>query len=174
MRYLHTMVRVKDVDASLDFYCNKLGLEEVRRMDSEAGRYTLIFLAAPADKDSGASDAPLVERLAGAQRATAFDPRLTLDEANVVWAVRNEMARTVEDVLSRRTRALLLDAQAAIDVAPRVAQAMAAELGRDAAWAAAQATEFRALAARYLPTISHAHAASLTLGRESMPPEKPT
>ena len=61
MRYLHTMVRVKDVDASLDFYCNKLGLEEVRRMDSEAGRYTLIFLAAPADKDSGASDAPLVE-----------------------------------------------------------------------------------------------------------------
>ena len=58
MRYLHTMVRVKDVDASLDFYCNKLGLEEVRRMDSEAGRYTLIFLAAPADKDSGASDAP--------------------------------------------------------------------------------------------------------------------
>ncbi|MCA9270353.1 MAG: FAD-dependent oxidoreductase, partial [Planctomycetales bacterium] len=120
------------------------------------------------------SDAPLVERLAGAQRATAFDPRLTLDEADVVWAVRNEMARTVEDVLSRRTRALLLDAQAAIDVAPRVAQAMAAELGRDAAWAAAQATEFRALAARYLPTISHAHAASLTLGRESMPPEKPT
>ena len=61
MRYLHTMVRVKDVDASLDFYCNKLGLEEVRRMDSEAGRYTLIFLAAPADKDGGASDAPLVE-----------------------------------------------------------------------------------------------------------------
>ena len=61
MRYLHTMVRVKDVDASLDFYCNKLGLEEIRRMDSEAGRYTLIFLAAPADKDSGASDAPLVE-----------------------------------------------------------------------------------------------------------------
>ena len=61
MRYLHTMVRVKDVDASLDFYCNKLGLEEIRRMDSEAGRYTLIFLAAPADKDGGASDAPLVE-----------------------------------------------------------------------------------------------------------------
>lgn len=47
MKYLHTMVRVTDVDASLDFYCNKLGLTETRRKDNEAGRYTLIFLAAP-------------------------------------------------------------------------------------------------------------------------------
>ncbi|GLK71740.1 VOC family protein [Ancylobacter dichloromethanicus] len=47
MKYLHTMVRVTDVDASLDFYCNKLGLAEVRRKDSPQGRYTLIFLAAP-------------------------------------------------------------------------------------------------------------------------------
>ena len=47
MKYLHTMVRVTDIDASLDFYCNKLGLTETRRKDSEAGRYTLIFLAAP-------------------------------------------------------------------------------------------------------------------------------
>ena len=61
MRYLHTMVRVKDVDASLDFYCNKLGLEEVRRMDSEAGRYTLIFLAATDDLGTAASGAPLLE-----------------------------------------------------------------------------------------------------------------
>ena len=51
MRYLHTMVRVTDLDASLRFWCDLLGLEEVRRMDSEAGRYTLVFLAAP--KDSG-------------------------------------------------------------------------------------------------------------------------
>ena len=50
MRYLHTMVRVTDIDASLDFYCNKLGLVEIRRMDHEAGRFTLIFLAAPKDK----------------------------------------------------------------------------------------------------------------------------
>jgi len=49
MRYLHTMVRVKDIDASLDFYCNKLGLVETRRIDVEAGRFTLIFLAAPKD-----------------------------------------------------------------------------------------------------------------------------
>ncbi len=50
MQYLHTMVRVGDVDRSLDFYCNKLGLEEVRRMDSEQGRYTLIYLTAPGDE----------------------------------------------------------------------------------------------------------------------------
>jgi lactoylglutathione lyase len=50
MKYLHTMVRVSDVDKSLDFYCNKLGLKELRRMDNEAGRYTLIFLAAPGDE----------------------------------------------------------------------------------------------------------------------------
>ncbi|WP_157015341.1 lactoylglutathione lyase [Mesorhizobium xinjiangense] len=50
MRYLHTMVRIKDVDESLDFYCNKFGLEEVRRIDNEQGRFTLIFLAAPKDR----------------------------------------------------------------------------------------------------------------------------
>src|SRR5688572_23263198 len=62
MRYLHTMVRITDVDRSLDFYCNKLGMTEVRRVDSEAGRYTLIFLAAPKDKESGkARRAPLLE-----------------------------------------------------------------------------------------------------------------
>ena len=45
MRFLHTMVRVSDLDASLDFYCNKLGLEEKRRMDHEGGRFTLVFVA---------------------------------------------------------------------------------------------------------------------------------
>ena len=52
MKYLHTMVRVTDVDASLDFYCDKLGLVELRRYDSEKGRFTLIFLAAPGDEDA--------------------------------------------------------------------------------------------------------------------------
>ncbi len=62
MRYLHTMVRVSDVDQALDFYCNKLGLVEIRRIDSEAGRFTLIFLAAPKDRDIGESNrAPLLE-----------------------------------------------------------------------------------------------------------------
>ena len=46
MKYLHTMVRVEDIDKSLDFYCNKLGLKEIRRRDSEKGRFTLIFLGA--------------------------------------------------------------------------------------------------------------------------------
>lgn len=62
MRYLHTMVRVRDVAESLDFYCNKLGLEEVRRHESEAGRFTLIFLAAPKNKaQSAAERAPELE-----------------------------------------------------------------------------------------------------------------
>lgn len=52
MKYLHTMVRVSDLDASIDFYCNKLGLEELRRVDVEAGRFTLVFLAAPGDKEA--------------------------------------------------------------------------------------------------------------------------
>ncbi|MGH8192826.1 MAG: VOC family protein [Woeseiaceae bacterium] len=49
MKYLHTMVRVSDLDRSLDFYCDKLGLTEVRRMDNDKGRFTLVFLAAPGD-----------------------------------------------------------------------------------------------------------------------------
>ena len=52
MKYLHTMVRITDVDASVDFYCNKLGLKEIRRADNEKGRYTLIFLAAPGDESA--------------------------------------------------------------------------------------------------------------------------
>jgi lactoylglutathione lyase len=51
MRYLHTMVRVTDLGQSLDFYCNKLGLVEVRRYESEKGRFTLVFLAAPGDEE---------------------------------------------------------------------------------------------------------------------------
>jgi len=52
MKYLHTMVRVTDVEKSLDFYCDKLGLVELRRQESEQGRFTLIFLAAPGDEDA--------------------------------------------------------------------------------------------------------------------------
>ena len=62
MEYLHTMVRIKDIEKSLDFYCNKMGMVEVRRIDNEGGRFTLIFLAAKADADK-AKDAksPLLE-----------------------------------------------------------------------------------------------------------------
>jgi len=52
MKYLHTMVRVSDLDESLDFYCNKLGLRELQRKDVEAGRFTLVFLAAPGDEEA--------------------------------------------------------------------------------------------------------------------------
>ncbi|MCH8943981.1 MAG: VOC family protein [Proteobacteria bacterium] len=52
MKYLHTMVRVNNLDTSLDFYCNKLGLQELRRYDNEQGRFTLVFLAAPGDEDA--------------------------------------------------------------------------------------------------------------------------
>jgi lactoylglutathione lyase len=51
VRYLHTMVRVTNLEQSLDFYCNKLGLKEVRRIDHEAGRFTLVFVAAPGQED---------------------------------------------------------------------------------------------------------------------------
>lgn len=62
MRYLHTMVRVRDIDESLDFYCTKLGMREIRRSDYEAGRFTLIFLAAPDDVSQASNvGAPLLE-----------------------------------------------------------------------------------------------------------------
>ena len=52
MKYLHTMIRIGDVDESLDFFCKQLGLRELRRYDSEQGRFTLIFLAAPGDESN--------------------------------------------------------------------------------------------------------------------------
>jgi lactoylglutathione lyase len=62
MRFLHTMVRVRDLEQSLDFYCNKLGLVETRRVENEGGRFTLIFLAAPEDKARAAeTQSPLLE-----------------------------------------------------------------------------------------------------------------
>jgi lactoylglutathione lyase len=62
MEYLHTMVRVKDLDAALDFYCNKLGLTEMRRVDNPGGRFTLVFLAAPKDAaHAKETQAPMVE-----------------------------------------------------------------------------------------------------------------
>ncbi len=61
MRYLHTMVRVGDLEQALDFYCRKLGLVEQRRFDSEPGRFTLVYLAAPGDADAPTADAPQLE-----------------------------------------------------------------------------------------------------------------
>jgi lactoylglutathione lyase len=67
MRYLHTMLRVRNLDAALDFYCTKLGLKESFRIENEAGRFTLVFLAAPGDENDVAASrtrgrpAPLLE-----------------------------------------------------------------------------------------------------------------
>jgi lactoylglutathione lyase len=62
MRYLHTMIRVGDLEKALDFFCAKLGLVEISRIDNQAGRFTLVFLAAPDDVElARAKKAPMVE-----------------------------------------------------------------------------------------------------------------
>ncbi len=78
-------------------------------------------------------------------------PALPYVAAEIVWAAREEMSRNLDDALSRRTRALLLNARAAMDIAPKVAALLAAELDQDETWQAEQVAEFRALAAQYLP-----------------------
>jgi len=97
------------------------------------------------------SDAEAIRTLAAAdpKLAERLHPALPYIAAQVVWAARFEMARTVEDVLARRTRALFLNASAAIAMAEPAARLLAAELGRDDAWIAAQVAEFCALAAQY-------------------------
>jgi glycerol-3-phosphate dehydrogenase len=96
------------------------------------------------------SDAAAIRTLAeDPALAVQLDPALPYIAAEVIWAARAEMARTVEDVLARHTRALFLNAEAAIAMAERVAWLLAAELGRDEAWVAAQVSEFRTLAQQY-------------------------
>jgi glycerol-3-phosphate dehydrogenase len=98
------------------------------------------------------SDAPAIQALARSDPALAMPlhPNLPYIVAEVVWAARFEMARTVEDVLARRTRALFLDARAARAMAPRVAELLAKELGHDARWQTEQVTAFELLARGYL------------------------
>ncbi|HJZ56960.1 MAG TPA: glycerol-3-phosphate dehydrogenase/oxidase [Gemmataceae bacterium] len=97
------------------------------------------------------SDAEAIRSLAAVDPPLSklLHPALPYRAAEVLWAVRSEMARTVEDVLARRTRALFLDAAAAVEMAPRVAELMARELGWDAAWAAEQVRAFTELARGY-------------------------
>ncbi len=97
------------------------------------------------------TDALAIRELIAAEPALAqpLDAALPTIAAEVIWAARAEMARTVEDVLSRRTRALLLNAKAAVRMAPRVAEMLARELGHDAAWQAQQVAAFIELARGY-------------------------
>ncbi|HSG48620.1 MAG TPA: FAD-dependent oxidoreductase, partial [Longimicrobiales bacterium] len=98
------------------------------------------------------SDAPAVQDLMESEPhgGEALHPRLEVTPGEVTWFVREEMARTVDDVLARRSRALLVDARAAREAAPAVAGILARELGRDAGWAEAQVAEFQALADGYV------------------------
>jgi len=98
------------------------------------------------------SDALLIQDVMRADESleAPLHAALPYTAAEVVWAARVEMARSVEDVLARRTRALFLNARAAIEMAPETARLLARELGRDAAWQARQVDAFRTLAAGYL------------------------
>jgi glycerol-3-phosphate dehydrogenase len=98
------------------------------------------------------SDAPGIRALIDADPALGelLHPRLEFLKAEVLWHVRHEMARTVEDVLARRTRALLLDARASLEAAPVVARLMAQELGKDSLWETAQIQAYELLARGYL------------------------
>jgi len=108
--------------------------------------------ALPEGLDVYGSDAEKVQALMKSDPSLAglLHPKLPYPMAAVVWAVWHEQARTLEDVLSRRTRALILDARAAIEAAPDVAKLLARELGRDQAWANSQILEFTKLAEGYL------------------------
>jgi glycerol-3-phosphate dehydrogenase len=99
------------------------------------------------------SDAPALRELASAspEMGERLHPSLPYLACEVVWSARHEMARTVEDYLARRSRALLLDARASVETAPKVAKLMAGELGRDERWEAEQAASYAELAKRYLP-----------------------
>jgi glycerol-3-phosphate dehydrogenase len=102
------------------------------------------------------SDAIKIQALIEAQPnlASRLHPDLPNIAAEVVWAAREEMARNVEDILARRTRALFLNAKAAIAMAPEVAGILAAERGLDSGWAYQQVERFQALAAQYVSAVS--------------------
>ena len=99
------------------------------------------------------SDMPAIAELMRQGYDTKLVEGLDYTEAEVVWAVREEMARTVEDVLARRVRILFVDARRAVQAAPRVAQLLAAELGYDEAWERAQVEQFTRLAEHYYPSV---------------------
>lgn len=99
----------------------------------------------------GADEAGVLKLMAENEEwAEKLHPALPYVKAEVVWAVRNEMAQTVEDVLSRRTRALLLDARASMQAAESVARLMAGEMGKGEDWVEKQVKEFRGLAGNYV------------------------
>ena len=109
MEYLHTMVRVADLDQSLDFYCNKLGLVETRRTDNEKGRYTLVFLATPRRRRQGA-------RGSGRRRSSSSP---TIGTSTIIPGGRNfgHLAYRVDDIYGLCQK--LMDAGVTINRPPR-------------------------------------------------------
>jgi glycerol-3-phosphate dehydrogenase len=102
------------------------------------------------------SEAPAIQALAREhpELAQPLHPALPIIGAQVVWAARHEMARTVDDILARRTRALFLNCAAALAMAPEVARLLAVELGRDIAWQQVQLAQFGEIAAHFAPSHS--------------------
>ena len=133
---------------------------EVARLPHQASRTLELKLHGWTEKSGGVaeheqvygSDLPLIQRLSDQDSTldALLHLRLPYRVREVVWAAREEMARTVEDVLARRTRALFLDARAAMEAAPTVANVLAKELGRDAAWKSRQLENFCTVARGYL------------------------
>ena len=105
------------------------------------------------------SDAPMIRAMAAAhpELGRALHPAFSHTRAEVVWAVRHEMARTVEDILARRLRILFLNARAAMDMAPEVSRLMATELGYDQQWREAQVKDFMHVARQYLLPVPEKH-----------------
>lgn len=107
MRYLHTMVRVADLDASLHFWTTQLGLEEVRRIENEKGRFTLVFLAAPTDKERSAA-----ERSPEVELTWNWDPEVYTGGRNF-----GHLAYKVDDIHATCRR--LMDSGVVINRPPR-------------------------------------------------------
>ncbi|WP_298158145.1 VOC family protein [Brevundimonas sp.] len=107
MRYLHTMVRVADLDASLHFWTTQLGLEEVRRIENEKGRFTLVFLAAPKDRDRSAA-----ERSPEVELTWNWDPEVYTGGRNF-----GHLAYRVDDIYATCQR--LMDSGVVINRPPR-------------------------------------------------------
>ncbi len=139
---------------TIDEAARAAGLEDLPSVTASLPLHGWTEQVQPVEGTAYGADAPAVDELAGERPGWEglLHPRLPYRLCEVVWAARHEMARTVEDVLARRTRSLLLDARASAEAAPAVARLLAEELGRDAGWERQQVEEYTELARGYVLT----------------------